>query len=220
MKVIDFHTHTLPCADHGSDSLQTSLAQIELAKNARVDILVATPHFYPHRHRINDFLKRRDNAYDELVKSTDIQVIKGAEVLLCEGLNKLEGLENLAIGDTKAILLELPSTSFKPEYESCVEDMIDSGYQIILAHADRYPEENIEKLVSLGAKIQLNASSLSGFITKKHIQRWIERGLVVALGSDIHMADKKAYASFVKAKKKLGASFDEIMQKTNELIFK
>ncbi len=220
MKTIDFHTHILPGADHGSDSLATSLSQIELAKSACVDVLIATSHFYPHRHRINDFLKKRDKAYNELTQNTDIEIIAGAEVLLCEGLNKLEGLEKLTIGDSNVILLELPDSTFKPEYESCVEDIISSGYRIVLAHADRYPEENIERLVSIGAKIQLNASALSGFLTKKHITKWIERGLVVALGSDIHMADKKAYASFVKAKKKLGSYFDSIMQKTNQILSK
>ena len=48
---------------------------------------------------------------------------------------------------------------------------------------------------------------------------WIDEGLVVGLGSDIHQADKKAYASYVKAKKKLGDRFNKIMKKSNELIF-
>lgn len=220
MKIIDFHTHILPGADHGSDSVATSIAQIELAKNAGIDILVATSHFYPHRHRIDEFLKKRDSAYNELIKNTDAEIILGAEVLLCEGLNKLDGLEKLTVGNSRIILLELPDSSFKAEYERCVEDMIYSKYNVVLAHADRYPEENIERLVSIGAKIQLNTSALSGFITKKHLLKWTDRGFVVALGSDIHMADKKAYASFVKARKKLGSAFDDIMQKTNEILLK
>jgi len=220
MKIIDFHTHILPRADHGSDSLETSLKQIEFSKNAEVDVLVATSHFYPHLHRVSDFLKRRAVSYNELTNSTDADIVLGAEVLLCEGLNKLVGLDELAIGNSRTILLELPFTSFKQEYADCVDDMIGMGYNIVLAHADRYPEENIERLLPLGAKIQLNTSSLSGFMTKKHLFRWIEKGYVVALGSDIHMADKKAYSSFIKARKKLGNSFNEIMEKTNNILFK
>lgn len=219
MKIIDFHTHILPTADHGSDSLETSLSQIELAKAAGIDTLIATPHFYPHMDRVSTFIKRRENAYGVLAPHTDAEIILGAEVLLCEGLNKLPELQNLTIGGSDILLLELPFTSFKREYESSVEDLIDDGYKIVLAHADRYPKENIERLIPLGVNIQLNASSLSGFLTPKHLLKWIDDGIVVALGSDIHMADKKAYTSFLKAKKKLGNSFDSIMQKTNDLIF-
>ena len=219
MKIIDFHTHILPNADHGSDSLGTSLMQIELSKNASVDVLVATPHFYPHIHRVNNFLDKRLSCYNSLSSSTDANIVLGAEVLLCEGLNKLRGLELLSIGNTNSILLELPFTQFKNEYEECVDALINDGYSVILAHADRYPKESIERLLPLGAKIQLNASSLSGCFTKKHLLRWINEGLVVGLGSDIHMADKKAYTAFLKAKKKLGNSFYDIMSKSNSIIF-
>lgn len=219
MKTIDFHSHILPGADHGSDSLETSLEQIELSKSASIDTFIATPHFYPHMHRIGDFLKKREDCYNTLKNSTNADIILSAEVLLCEGLNKLQGIENLTIGSTKALLIELPFTSFRKAYENCIEELIDDGYEVVLAHADRYPKENIEKLIPLGAKIQLNVSSLSTLFTKKHLINWIDRGLVVGLGSDIHKADKKAYASYVKAKKKLGDRFNKIMKKSNELIF-
>ena len=219
MKIIDFHAHILPKADHGSDSLETSLKQIEFSKNASVNTIIATPHFYPHMHRVEGFLEKRQNAYRELEAATDTSVILGAEILLCEGLNRLKGLETLVLGNTNVLLIELPFSSFKREYESAVEDLISAGYTVVLAHADRYPDENIERLIPLGVKIQLNASSLVGLFTKKHLINWIDKGLVVGLGSDIHKADKKAYASYLKAKSKLGTRFDKIMQNSNDLIF-
>lgn len=219
MKIIDFHTHILPHADHGSDSTETSLMQLQLSEKASVDTIIATPHFYPHRHRVEDFLKRRESCYNKLISRTDANIILGAEILLCEGLNKLSGLEKLTIDGTNMLLIELPFTAFKNEYESCIEELIIDGYNVILAHADRYPKESIERLILLGAKIQLNAASVSRLIIRKHVIDWINRGLVIGIGSDIHMIDKKAYASFVKAKKKLGDRFFEIMKKSNELIY-
>ena len=218
MKTIDFHTHILPKADHGSDSVETSLRQIELSKKASVDILVATPHFYPHIHRVEQFLEKRASAYKKLSEKTDANILFGAEVLLCEALNKLNGLNELTIGNTKSILIELPFTPIKNEYEACVENLIDDGYSVILAHADRYPKESIERFLPYGVNLQLNASSISKLFAKKHLFKWIDDGLVVALGSDIHMIDKKAYSDFLSAKKKLGNSFNEIMKKTNEII--
>ena len=219
MNIIDFHTHILPKADHGSDSMETTLKQIELSELVGVDTLIATPHFYPHMHRIESFLEKRENSFCELKNSSEVDVILAAEVLLCEGLNRLKGLESLTISNTKALLIELPFSTFKREYENAVEDLISDGFDVVLAHADRYPKENIERLIPLGVKLQLNASSLSGMFTKKHLIEWIDKGLVIGLGSDIHMADKKAYTAYAKAKAKLGVRFDKIMQRSNDLIF-
>ena len=53
---IDFHAHVLPHADHGSTSVESSIKQIEEAKKAEVDFIVATPHFYPNKHNLYSFL--------------------------------------------------------------------------------------------------------------------------------------------------------------------
>lgn len=212
MKTIDFHTHVLPGADHGSDSLQTSLKQIELAKEASVDVIVATPHFYPHRHKLSAFLKRREASYLELKGATDATVLCGAEVLLCEKFENFENIDSLCIEGTKTILLELPFSAFKESYINTVEELIERGYDIVLAHAERYPVSSIDSLLAVGAKIQLNASALSGIFVKKHIKRWLAAKDVVAIGSDIHMVSKKHYGSLIKARKKLKGAFGNIME--------
>jgi tyrosine-protein phosphatase YwqE len=116
-------------------------------------------------------------------------------------------------------LLELPYSSLNSGHIKSVEALIYAGYKIVLAHADRYDPENIEKLLELGTKIQLNASSLSKLFVKKHVTSWVERGLVVAIGSDIHGKDKKAYKKYGRAIKRLGAKADLIM-KNSELFIK
>ena len=81
---IDFHSHILPGADHGSDSLEMSLSQLENAKAAGVSTIVATPHFYPDVDNVPDFLARREKAYDMLCaeNTTGIKIVKAAEVQL------------------------------------------------------------------------------------------------------------------------------------------
>ena len=218
MNLIDFHAHILPCADHGSDGKNTSLSQLAYASSVGVNTVVATPHFYPHKHKVKDFLERRSASYCDLkgAYGGDINIILGAEVLLCENINKLPDVDKLCIEGTHAILLELPFSSFKHSYYETVESLISDGFDVILAHADRYDADIIDSLVTLGAKIQLNASSLSSLFVKKHIKSWIERGIVVAIGSDIHMADKRAYAAFKKA---VGRTLKyNIMDKTKKII--
>ncbi len=219
MKIIDFHTHILPKADHGSDSIETSLSQIELSKSASVDIIVATPHFYPHKHNLNKFLVRRNEAYSSLIEHTNAKIICGAEILLCDKLEHLENLDSLCIQGTKTLLIELPFSTFRDSYKASIESLIDLGYNVVLAHADRYPKEIINCLLEIGAVIQLNVSSISQFFVKKHIRAWINLGFVVALGSDIHMTSERFYKKFNRARRKLKDKFNVIMQETAKYIF-
>ena len=116
----------------------------------------------------------------------------------------MPGRERLCINGTDTLLLELPFNDFDKSYKATVKSLVRDGFNVILAHADRYDPYNIEELISVGAKIQLNASSLVGFFKPKRLYNWMERELVVALGSDIHGADKMYYKDFVTAKNKIG----------------
>ena len=98
MMQIDFHAHILPGADHGSDGLATSLRQISLAREAGIDLLIATPHFYPRHEALGPFLARRAETYaclTEALPADAPRIRLGAEVQLCRGLNHMHGLEQL-----------------------------------------------------------------------------------------------------------------------------
>ena len=218
--LVDFHSHILPGADHGSSSVETTLAQLEIASRYGQKRIIATPHFYPHRHTLNSFIQRRNSAVESMLsKKGSLPEVKiGAEVLLCEGFERFEGIESLCLPGTKSILIELPFVDFREEYCDAITSIIECGFDVILAHADRYPKENIERLISVGvSKLQLNAESLVTFFKKKHLFSWIEKGLVVALGSDIHGKNEKAYKQFVKAKSAVGEYIEFIKAKSDEI---
>ncbi len=204
--IIDFHAHILPGADHGSDSVDTTLFQLSRASDAGVRRIIATPHFYPTCHSVEKFLQRRDDAYGNLLphlKPDMPKLVLGAEVLMCHGIERLEGLSSLCVSGTRVLLLELPYSDFSDSYVQSVRNLIKDGYEIVLAHAERYFYENIDEIVRAGAKIQLNAGALSGLFIDKTVSSWVKSGAVVALGSDIHMRDGSAYKRFAKAKAKL-----------------
>ncbi len=221
-KIIDFHAHILPCADHGSDGLQTSMEQIALINNAGVSAVVATPHFYPHFHTVEQFSSTVSAAAEELAASvTDRPLIGlGAEVLYCEGIENMDGLSRLCIRGTDLLILELPLADWDKNIIYSVKRLTDSC-TVVLAHIDRYMEtcpDIIDALMSLGALAQINASSLFYAPVRKKLAPYIANGQIFALGSDLHMADRKAYAQFEKAKKKLGAEFDNIMSRSQNLL--
>ena len=55
--IIDFHSHILPACDHGSSGLSTSQKQIELSKNAGVDILLMPENFWDAYHGVIEAVK-------------------------------------------------------------------------------------------------------------------------------------------------------------------
>ena len=221
MILTDFHAHIIPWADHGSSSIDTSLFQLTLAAEFGIDQIVATPHFYPQQENADRFLSRRNDCYQRLsshLTAEHPRVILGAEVLICDNIEKMPGIESLCIEGTKTLLLELPFSDFSDSFVHSVKSLIHDGYTVVLAHADRYDQDNIEKLVHAGAKIQLNADSLSGFLVPTHLKRWIYSDKVVAIGSDIHGHDKNAYKRFTKVLRRFADNSEYIMSASKKLL--
>lgn len=223
LRIIDFHSHILPCADHGSDGIKTSKKQITLMKDAGVDTAVLTPHFYPNRHSVSTFLTEIGSAAEELISKcgTHPKFCLGAEVLYCEGIEEMEDIDKLCIRGTNILLLELPMT---PEWNKAMlyeVKRLSSRFTVILAHIDRYTDLHSEELMSLmasGARAQINTSALSHKSDKNALTPFIEAGYVVALGSDLHGASKKIYRRFRKAAGRLGDNYKKIMKSSEELL--
>ena len=226
IKSIDFHSHILCGADHGSANSTTTLAQLELMCASGTSVAVATPHFYPEQHSLTEFLDvvaGAVNRISQMKLGKKLELCIGAEVLVCQGLERMEGLDKLCIRGTKCILLELPTaSSWNHGILDTVEQIIDRRYTVVLAHIDRYlpsRERDIDYLLSLGAVAQINAPSLFMFGKKKKLLSYIDGGLVYALGSDLHGVDTKDYNLFATVEKRIGTDrFESIMSKTEELL--
>ena len=188
---LDYHAHVLPGCDHGSDSVETSRKQLAMAAAARVRTVCATPHFYPHRESIPSFLQRREASARLLRKNLTAdapQLQLGAEVLICDGMERLDGLPRLCRGETNELLLEMPfyqwpETIWDTLYALCERRDIE----IVLAHAERYSPEAIEQLIRDNVALQLNSECLTRPLHRKRYLTWIKNGSVKYLGSDIHM---------------------------------
>lgn len=203
---LDYHAHILPECDHGSDCVKTSLKQIEAASAIGVKTICATPHFYPHKESVEAFLRRRSETSALLIRELSVnapQLQLGAEVLICDGMEHLDGLSQLCREGTNELLLEMPFYSWTKSIWDTLFFLCErQDIQIILAHADRYPKENIEQLIREGVPLQLNAECLTKPLHRKIYLKWIENGYVKYLGSDIHMFGN-GYRDFEKCRKLL-----------------
>lgn len=218
---IDFHSHILPAADHGSADLQTSLQQIELAKKAGVDVLIATPHFYPRYESAQAFLQRREETAAELKKALPADAPKlliGGEIHLCRGLEHMQELDELCVEGTNVLLLELPASFAIREYEQTLDALLyERKLQVVLAHIDRYRSSVVDLLLDLGFMAQINLDAFSSWRRKRQALSWAGSNSVVALGSDLHGLSV-GYSQLPKAKKLLGQDFDSIMLRSAQLL--
>ena len=217
--MLDFHAHVLPGADHGSDGLNTSLRQLTLAEQAGIDVLIATTHFYPQVEEFAAFAKKRRAAYEQLMERYrgGVRVLAGAEVHMCVGLDHLEGLWELCVPGTDVMLCELPFRSSPSGLVETFERMMDLGIRPVLAHVDRYDPTWIENLFGLGLQGQLNAEPLSQHFHRRRLLPWIDRGHIVALGSDIHGVEI-GYSQYRKAVDFLGDRADVIETRVRRLL--
>lgn len=211
----DFHSHILPRADHGSDSRKTSIRQLEIMASCGIERVVATPHFYPMGDNVASFLENRDGsaaALSERIrgKAGFPDICLGAEVLVCEGMETMEGIEKLAIRGTRCMLLEMPLTKWSSRLFDTVEAIVSRGIYVVIAHIDRYPASQVDSLLELPVRAQLNPGAFFGVIRRGNAERWLSSGKVVAVGSDLHGADEKCYRDFVTATKRLGAYTERI----------
>ena len=86
------------------------------------------------------------------------------------------------------LLLEMPFYAWPSSLWDTLFALCErQDVRIVLAHADRYPRENIERLIREGIPLQLNAVCLTKPIKRRRYLEWIQNGYVKYLGSDIHM---------------------------------
>ena len=155
-----------------------------------------------------------------LPKDAEIpKILLGAEVLICDGIARLPDLDKLCLEGTNILLLEMPFTKWTSSVFESVEELLDrKDIRPIIAHAERYNLSDVNQLLEYEIPLQLNVDSFCGIFMPKPLKRLIEDGCVYALGSDLH-GTEPGYKSWFKAEKKLKWYFDEIMEKTEKLIF-
>jgi protein-tyrosine phosphatase len=224
MELIDFHAHILPHMDHGSSRTATAKGQLTLIQSAGVKTVCATSHFYPQDVLPEVFIEERRASLKTLLAAMGAakrpNIYLGAEVLICKGLENMEGLERLCVEGTDVLLLEMPFThdTWDNDLFRTVHEMKKKGYRIVLAHVDRYPSDLIEEMFDMGVQGQINVGSLNKLFKPKQLMRWIDEGSIVALGSDLHGCDPKAYAPFTKVVGSLGERAERIMRTTEAML--
>lgn len=190
----DFHTHILPAMDDGAKDADMSVGMLDMLKQQGIETVLLTPHFYADRETTASFLKRREAAMSALQAAGEmpLQMVLGAEVHVMRDLAEVAGLQELRLGDSEYMLLEMP---YLPLADWMIETVENVYYKLgckpLLAHLSRYAayytDADFKALVALPeVVVQVNAEDLKHRYIRKLLKTWIKRGVPVVFGSDCH----------------------------------
>lgn len=187
----DYHCHVLPAFDDGAENCETSAKMLDMMCGQGIKNIVLTPHFYRHKENsVNDFLKRRETAFDN-IPERNCNFYLGAEVALERGICELPDVEKLAVQGTDLILLELPfSNAGRWVFDEIHNLVCDTGLKPILAHIHRYKDifskGDFNELLNLDAVMQVNIELLKTFGGRRFMKKLIKNECEIVFGSDAH----------------------------------
>lgn len=195
---VDFHSHILPGIDDGAKTVEDSIELLRELELQGIERVITTPHIlgdlYPNNPQS---IRKAKSELDQAMADAGInlELHAAAEYYIDEYFLKLlEKGEELMLFNGKGILVETNYVE-KPDYlEQTVFDLKIDGYDVILAHPERYHYligqwGKIEKLFDTGVKFQVNLISFTGHyspLIMKTADFLAKNKMIHYLGSDMH----------------------------------
>ncbi|MBR3138445.1 hypothetical protein IKG38_00260 [Candidatus Saccharibacteria bacterium] len=218
--MIDIHSHILPGVDDGARNFVESVEIIrELAGQGVTDI-IATPHFM---YESSYVFSRYDNSrlLQQLKKhlvteGINVRVYLGNEIFIDKDILPLFKKRRISsLAGSKYLLVELPLNEEFPNYEDYLQELMDNGYTVVLAHPERYyilknDYEKAKALYEMGCLFQCNLGSITGKYgseAKKLVKKYAKDKMIFAFGNDAHRPGRSSYIQ--AALKKLSKYYKE-----------
>lgn len=199
---VDFHSHLIPGIDDGSRSYEESIEIITFFKSIGVRKMITTPHismeYFPNKHEV--VLERFQILKDEVAKAgIDMELGVAAEYMIDDGFRVLMNKGGLLTFGDNYLLIELGGFAEHPDFSPLIFDLQTSGYNVILAHPERYAFWHARRDTYLTLKereviFQINALSLTNVYSKdvNKTAKWlIENKMIDFIGSDVHHASQQ-----------------------------
>ena len=192
----DFHSHILPGIDDGAKDTDVSLTLIdELVRNGIKDICL-TPHYYTHQESVEDFLSKRDKAFEKLKAAIpddlDVRFHPGGEVFVTDYLFNQKFDRQICYDNTQFILTEFSyDTDFEGKSFQYIYKLFNKNMVPVIAHVERYPKliKNAKKrreLLNMGVIFQSNFTSFTDPAYKRKLIKLVKDGEISLLGTDCH----------------------------------
>ncbi len=179
--MIDIHTHILYNVDDGIETLEESLEMLKKYKDSGVRYIIATPHIgHPKIKTDIDVIQQNFEILRLEAEKFGVKLFLGSELYLLPGRNR----KYIPILD-RFVLVEFDTLNFPLYLFNEIFELQLSGYDVILAHVERYEWLNrndkvIDKLKSMNVYFQMNFESI------ENDKYFLKNGYIDFLATDNH----------------------------------
>jgi len=200
LMAVDIHSHLIPGIDDGVKTIDDSIFVLRHLEKLGFKKIITSPHVMADGYKNNPeiILKGRD-LVREAIKANAINIDFDAtgEYNIDEGMyEKIEKKELLPFGKNY-IMVEMPFLAKPSIMADIIYKLQIAGYNVILAHPERYPyfhESDFSSYDSLKDRnllFQINIGSLAGIYGKAAkftAEKMIDENMVELVGTDLHGA--------------------------------
>ena len=217
MEYFDIHNHILPGVDDGSQSLEESMAMLEIAYKEGIRSLLLTPHYTRGKNRCSkeELIDRFEDFKKEVRKQyPELSLYLGNEILYEDGVvdDLKDGLIQ-TMNNTKYVLVEFNIRISYNQLYQAIQKLTNARFRPIIAHVERYRclfkhVERLDELIRMEAFLQMNISSIyGGFLDEE--ARWckklVKEGYISFFGTDAHDLENRTpyvrdYAAWIEKK--------------------
>lgn len=181
-----------------------SLAMLDAAVEMGFRTIVATPHLMErlkpgYASQVQDAFRH----IDALACSRGLELLTGFENRLSPDLpTRLQQGEPIGLGQSKAVLIDLPIIDWPHHADSTLFNVQTAGFQPVLAHPERYPRIQQDPCFGLelgerGIALQVTIGAFSGAFgkrTKVTAEKLIALRAVHLVATDAHSAGQRLMA--------------------------
>lgn len=194
---VDIHSHILCGIDDGAETMEDTKALVSAMKSLGFVKAITTPHTTPlvWDNTKEDILKKYAEVKETLEKESDTIALEVAsEYLMDESFLKRLSEESLLTLKDKYALVEMSYINPPIQLFDILFELKTQGYDIILAHPERYnfyhADKNMySKLKKAGCRFQLNLLSVTGYYgdhVLKAADMLLKENMIDFVGSDVH----------------------------------
>jgi len=191
---IDMHSHLIPGVDDGAKDVEDSIQLISGLKELGFHHLITTPHTLQDIHP--NTTQTLQNGHSKLKGKLPegITLNLSSEYYLDEQFQGQLNRGALMPLPGNRLLVEFSQISRPHDLEEVFFDINIKGYQVILAHPERYlffhkHFDYYKRIKEMGVELQVNALSLTehyGKRIKLIAEKLIENDMIDFIGTDIH----------------------------------
>ena len=191
----DMHSHLIPSIDDGSQNEEESIQILSELKKLGFSKIITTPHTMSDYYKNTpEIIKRGENGVIKELKRTDLEIEfdSASEYYVDYDFRQQIDKDRFLTFGSKYLLIEFPFLEEPKDIDDIIFQLQLSGYNIVLAHPERYLYYTIKDLKKFTDKevlLQLNLLSITGYYSdkvRKNAENLIKEDLISFVGTDCH----------------------------------